>query len=206
MPTSFGVPTSPTVFGDGQVQDQVVEPDVLELVLSGGKSEIKLGEKVEYPAVVLTVNGESVDSTITMQGVIDNTVAANQSVLIHGYVNSTGAMAEAVEWQCNVTAEPRSDQSVKFVIEGDDTVIDIHGLALTHTFQHWFVTDSDVDSGDKLNILASGSGLAVDKGIGELECVGPFADEVYTLVALTKSEGVSHPVLYRRFTLRAKAV
>lgn len=92
MPTSFGVPTSPTIFGDGQVRGtEPFVPKIALILLTIG--DLYIGDKYVPPvAVVADAEGNVVQVPNT--GDVVDVSAAGQYIERYNYTDANGNVAE----------------------------------------------------------------------------------------------------------------
>lgn len=202
---------NPTVYQDVTVtiSAKVTDTEKPVITKTGGDTAINVGDTYTPPTVTATDNVDQ-NIAVVKSGDTVNPAVAGTYTERYNYTDAAGNVADEVTHTVVVSSVVVAPSPVRFVIDGDNKIIDLSGQLLNHTYAHWFITTDDVDakskSGDAINVLSSGNGLIITNGVGSLECQGPSAGQVCTLVAFTKSEGLAHPVQSVRITLKAQAV
>lgn len=111
----------------------------------------------------------------------------------------TGGLVEN-GWLTGTMDVPDSDK--KIYIQSPNLVVDVYGNPVTHTYQYWFITQSDIDisnyNGNPITVAAQGTNLEIVDGEGEVLLTasgGVVTGQTYRLVAFDSDE--SH---YFRFS------
>jgi hypothetical protein len=181
------------------------------ITVAGGTTAMTVGGVYTPPMVTAldNVDGDITGSIVTTGTAVNPSVAGTYT-LIYNVVDGAGTPALQKTHTVVVSPAVVVSDPVRLVIDGDNTLIDLKGELLTHTYADWFVTDSDIDAtnkaGSALNIVATGELLEVVDGVGAVQVAGPVVGNVYTLVVYTIPPGQSQPTHYQRVMLTAQAV
>jgi len=84
------------------------------------------------------------------------------------------------------------DVPKKIIIGSGNPVVNTAGNPVTHTFQYWFITQTDIDianyNGQAITAVDKGTNLVITNGIGEITLSAATTGQVYRLVAFDDDE------------------